>query len=90
MADEFALEPSPPDGTIPERVIDELRHARRIAKDYAQSFSDAVKAQAELRKIKPSALKRYIAALEDDTLDAAAIRKLLVAAGIIIPAAQAA
>ena len=68
MTDEFALEPTPPDGTIPERVIDELRHARRVAKDYATAYNDAAKAQAEMRKIKPSALKRFIAALEDDTL----------------------
>lgn len=67
---DFALEPSEPEGgRIPWSVIDELRHARAIAKDYVQGYSDAAKAQAEKYKLKPSALKRYIAALEDDKLD---------------------
>jgi hypothetical protein len=77
---DFALEPS--DGNIPERVITELRSAYSIAKDYAQSYSDAAKAQAELYKLKPGALKRYIAALENDSTDdlkaeASDIEKLL-------------
>ena len=64
---DFKLEPTEPEaGEIPEAVISELRHARAIAKDYAQGYSDACKAQAEKYKLKPSALKRYIAALEDD------------------------
>lgn len=62
---DFALEPS--DGNIPPRVIDELRGAYAIAKDYAQSYSDAAKAQAEKFKLKPAALKKYIAALENDS-----------------------
>ena len=65
----FELEPSPPDGNIPERVIDELRQAYAIAKDHTQSYSDAAKAQAEKFKIKPGALKKYIAALENDSID---------------------
>lgn len=67
--EDFALESPPQPGVIPERVITELRHARSIAKDYATAYSDAAKAQAEKHSIKPAALKRYIAALEDDTLD---------------------
>ena len=63
----FALEPS--DGNIPPRVIEELRGAYAIAKDYAQSYSDAAKAQAEKFKLKPGALKKYIAALENDSTD---------------------
>ena len=65
--DDFALEPS--DGNIPPRVIEELRGAYAIAKDYAQSYSDAAKAQAEKFKLKPGALKKYIAALENDSTD---------------------
>lgn len=64
---DFKLEPTEPEaGEIPEAVISELRHARAIAKDYAQGYSDACRAMAEKYKLKPSALKRYIAALEDD------------------------
>lgn len=65
--EDFALEPS--DGNIPPRVIEELRGAYAIAKDYAQSYSDAAKAQAEKFKLKPAALKKYIAALENDSTD---------------------
>lgn len=65
----FALEPSEPGGTPPDSVISELRHAYRIAKDYSGAYSDAAKAQAEKYKLKPKALKTYIAALENDSLD---------------------
>lgn len=65
-AEEFALEPS--DGKIPDRVIEELRHAYAIAKDYATAYSEAAKAQAEKHKLKPGALKKYIAALENDSV----------------------
>ena len=64
---DFALEPS--DGNIPERVINELRESYAIAKDHTQSYSDAAKAQAEKYKLKPGALKKYIAALENDSTD---------------------
>ena len=64
---DFALEPS--DGNIPERVINELREAYAIAKDHAQSYADAAKARAEKYKLKPGALKKYIAALENDSTD---------------------
>ena len=63
----FDLEHSPPPGKLPQRVIDELIQSRRIAKDYAQAFSDAAKAQAQKYGIKPQALKRFIAALDDDS-----------------------
>lgn len=66
MTDEFALEPSVPRGEIPERVIGELRTARRTAKDYARAYSDAAKAQAGKYGVNERALKRFIAALEDD------------------------
>jgi hypothetical protein len=56
-------------GLVPERVIEELRAACHTAADYSGAFSDACKAQAEKYKIKPGALKRYIKALEGDTLD---------------------
>lgn len=68
--DNFALEPSAP-GTVPERVIDELRRFRRAAKDYTKAYSDAVEAQAVKHDVKTGALKRYIAALEDDKLEEA-------------------
>ena len=54
---------------IPPRVIDELCAARTTAKDYAEAYTGAVTAQAERYKIKPAALKRYIAAKEADKLD---------------------
>lgn len=67
----FDLEPSDvPTGSIPERVIDELRHARSEAKDYAQAFGDAVKAQALKYGINAGALRRYVCALEADNLEA--------------------
>jgi hypothetical protein len=64
----FNLEADPPPGKLPDRVIDELMHARRVAQDYAQSWGEAVKAQAEKYKINKGALKRYIAARVDDKL----------------------
>lgn len=68
---EFALEPDVEPGTVPAPVIYELRRCYREAKDYAGALSDAMKAQAEKFKIKPGALKRYIAALEGDKIDEA-------------------
>ena len=66
----FQLEPEKP-GNVPPRVIEELRHCYREAKDYSLALSEAMKAQAEKHKIKPGALRRYIAALEGDKLDEA-------------------
>lgn len=67
----FDLESEKP-GNVPARVIDELRHCYREAKDYTGALTDAIKNQAEKHKIKPGALRRYIAALEGDKLDEAA------------------
>ena len=69
MGDEFELEPSVPPGEIPQATIDELRECRRRAKDFAQAFSEAVKAQAEKYGIAPGALRKYVCALEDDTVE---------------------
>lgn len=66
--DDFKLEPTVEPGHVPERVIDELREAYRIAKDYATAYSEAAKAQAEKYRVAPGALKRYIAAIEGDKL----------------------
>lgn len=82
MTDEFQLEPSTPVNEIPQRVIEELRAARRTAKDYAQAFSDACKGQAEKYSIAPGALRKFVCALEDDTLgnleqEAADIERLI-------------
>lgn len=71
MAVDFDLEPDPDPGQLPQRVITELRAAYSTAKDYAKGYGDAAKAQAEKYKIKPAALKRYIAALEGDKVDEA-------------------
>jgi hypothetical protein len=71
MPESFELEPSEP-GVIPERVIYELRQFYRVAKDHTGALADAVKAQAEKHSITPSALRRYIAALENDSLEDAA------------------
>lgn len=64
----FELEAPPTPGELPERVIDELMHVRTIAKDYASSYSEAVKTQAEKYKINVAAVKRFIAAKCDDKL----------------------
>lgn len=69
----FELEPSAPQGEIPRRIVDELIECRRIAKDYAQSYADAVKNQAEKHGIPVGALKRYVAALADDKVEEASI-----------------
>lgn len=70
---DFALEPDVEKGEIPQRVVDELVHVRTIAKDYAQSYSDAVKTQGEKHGIPVGALKRYIAALMDDQVQSVQI-----------------
>jgi hypothetical protein len=69
MANEFALEPSSPPGEVPEAVIAELMTVRQTAKDYAGAYADAVKAQADKFKVNANALKRYIAARQDDKLN---------------------
>jgi hypothetical protein len=69
IADAFALEPSTAAGRIPQRVVDELKHCRTRAKDFAQAYSEAIKAQAQKYAIKPGALKRYVNALEADKLE---------------------
>lgn len=66
--DDFALESGLPKGEIPDRIVQELVRCREIAKDYAQGYSDAVKAQAEKHGIPVAALKRYVAALGDDKM----------------------
>jgi DNA-binding IscR family transcriptional regulator len=81
MTDNFALEPSDP-GVVPERVIDELRQFYRVAKDHTGALGDAIKAQAEKHSIAPAALRKYIAALENDSLvdaakEAADLEKLI-------------
>lgn len=80
--DEFKLESGLPKGEIPQRVVDELVSVREIAKDYAQSYSDAIKAQGEKHGIPVGALKRYVAAVGDNKLEDArnetdALEKLL-------------
>lgn len=71
MTDNFDLE-SPTPGAPSENVIAELRRCHREAKDCAGAFGDAIKAQAQKHKLKPAALRRYIAALEGDKVDDAA------------------
>ncbi len=69
MSEPFELEEPLQPGHVPPRVVDELRSAYRVAADYAGAFNDALKAQAEKHAIAPKALRRYIAALESDSLD---------------------
>jgi hypothetical protein len=69
MSDDFSLEPAPSQGEIPQRVIDELVGARRIAKNFVEAFADAVIAQADKYKVNKSALKRYVCAIESDKID---------------------
>jgi phytoene/squalene synthetase len=68
IVDDFALEPSEP-GIVPPRVIDELRHCYREAKDYTGALADAIKAQAETHGVEAAALRKYIAALEQDDVE---------------------
>lgn len=70
-AENFELEPSAP-GTVPPRVVDELRTCYRTARQYTGAFSDALKAQAVKHEVEPAALRRYITALENDGLADAA------------------
>jgi hypothetical protein len=66
---EFELE-QPTPGAPSEHVIAELRRCYREAKDFSQAFGEAVKTQAEKHKLKPGALRKYVAALEGDSVDA--------------------
>jgi hypothetical protein len=70
VATDYKLEPSEPGGLPPQRVIDELVEARTYAKNAAEGFADAIKAQAAKFKLKPAALRKYIAAVEADKVDA--------------------
>lgn len=65
-AEPFVLDHTDPKGLPPDRVIGELRHAYRVAKDHAQSYIECIDAQAEKFSLKKGALKRYINALEND------------------------
>src|SRR5574337_651637 len=56
-------------GEVPEKVLDELVHAKTKAKDFASAFADAIKAQAAKYGIKPAALRRFVTAKEADKLD---------------------
>ena len=67
--DGFALEPT--GGPIPSGVILELRRLHSGAREASSGLSEAIKAQAEKHTIKGGALRRYIAALEGDKVDAA-------------------
>lgn len=59
----------PAHGEVPKKTIDELVTARTYAKDASQAYADAIKAQAEKYKLKPAALRKYIAAVEADKAD---------------------
>jgi hypothetical protein len=54
---------------LPQSVIDDLVEQRANAKAHADAFGEAVKAQAEKYGAKPSALKKYVCALESDSVD---------------------
>jgi hypothetical protein len=66
-AEPFELE-APEPGKVPDGVIEELRRLRTEAKDHAAAFKEATKVQAAKFRIKPSALRRYVAALADDKI----------------------
>ena len=70
---DFSLEPDPAPGTVPPRVLDELRRCYREARDYTAALKEAIDAQAERYKIEPGALRKFVAALEKD--DVADTRK---------------
>ncbi len=56
------------DGVIPRAIVDELVALRASAKASAQTYTDAITAQAEKHKLRKSALRRYINAREADKL----------------------
>lgn len=60
-------------GPPSQAVLDELVHAKTVAKDMAGAFADAIKAQAAKYGIKPAALRRYVTAREADKLDEARV-----------------
>ena len=64
---------------IPKATIDELVGLRSEAKLAAETFSEAVAAQAEKHNVNKGALKKYVSALEADKLDeeTAAILELM-------------
>lgn len=69
MPEEFELQPPPVPGEVPQQVIDELCECRRRATDFAEAFSDAIKAQAEKYDVERSALRKYVCAIEDDAVE---------------------
>ena len=69
MADDFTLSPPPLPGEVPQSVIAELRECRKRAADFSQAFSEACKMQAEKYGVAPSALRRFVCALEGDSID---------------------
>lgn len=71
VAQDFNLEASDPAGLPPDAVIEELRGCRRTAKEAVKAYADALGAQAAKYKVKRPALKRYIAALEEDAIEEA-------------------
>lgn len=66
---DFELESNNTPGTVPTRVVDELRRLRTKQNDAATDFREAIKVQADKHKIKPAALRRYVVALGNDKLD---------------------
>ena len=70
MTEPLVLEPSPAaNGEVPAAVITELRVQYADHKDSGAALSEAIKLQAEKYGVKPGALRRYIAALEQDSVE---------------------
>lgn len=61
----------------PKQIL-QLIELRRLQKDATMEFGEAIKAGAKLGRIKPSALRKYIAALDDDKVDAVKTENLQV------------
>jgi len=68
-SDDFTLSSPPLPGEVPQSVIAELRECRKRAADFSQAFSESVRAQAEKYGVAPSALRRFVCALEGGDID---------------------
>ena len=66
---EYQLEPDVTPGTVPTRVLDELRVLRTRLNEAQTAFAEAIKLQSEKHGVKSAALRKVIIALGRDKVD---------------------
>jgi hypothetical protein len=54
---------------IPQSTVNELVQLCVVRSEAAAQFKEAIKAQALLYEVHPTALRRYVAAIAEDTLE---------------------